>query len=95
MPAWLLTLPTMFAKSSCALNPIIYTVMNSSFRKQVRNKLPIVENKSRGVATTEQNGPHCVLPMGGGCWGRRYNVPSKPSYTTVLFGYLDVDLLTV
>ena len=70
MPAWLLTLPTMFAKSSCALNPIIYTVMNSSFRKQVRNKLPIVENKSRGVATTEQNGPHCAFYPWEGDVGR-------------------------
>ncbi len=34
LPAWVLALPTMFAKSACAINPLIYTIMNASFRKQ-------------------------------------------------------------
>lgn len=31
-PAWLSPFPTFFCKASCALNPIIYTLTNSTFR---------------------------------------------------------------
>ena len=39
-------------KGSCALNPIVYIAMNSSFRKQVQNRLLIVEG---GIADNKKH----------------------------------------
>lgn len=35
-PGWVTTLPTMFAKSTCALNPIMYAGMNDNFREVIK-----------------------------------------------------------
>ncbi|XP_055956847.1 visual pigment-like receptor peropsin, partial [Patella vulgata] len=39
LPIWITTWPTMFAKASCMINPIIYYLSNPLFRKCARRLL--------------------------------------------------------
>ncbi|XP_048258432.1 rhodopsin, G0-coupled-like [Haliotis rufescens] len=35
LPVWVMTLPTMFAKASCMINPLLYYFTNPSFRRNI------------------------------------------------------------
>ncbi|XP_064609176.1 rhodopsin, G0-coupled-like [Liolophura sinensis] len=39
LPVWVTVLPTMFAKLSCAVNPITYSLLNRTFRRMSRDIL--------------------------------------------------------
>lgn len=37
LPVWVTVIPTMFAKLSCAVNPITYSLLNRTFRRMSRD----------------------------------------------------------
>ena len=51
LPTAVTTLPTMFAKLSCSLNPIIYAFMSSKFRQCLAALPPWIPRSQNRVAT--------------------------------------------